>query len=114
MKNKRFLKAISYLLTLTLLLSVMQLDVFAMDYDPSRSSVTDPLDYPLPDPEKEPEYQIIGEQEEKRDATTKYFMTEHGNGIAAVYNEPVHYQTEDGSWEEIDNSLAEGTDSQVG
>ena len=114
MKSKRFLKAISYLLTLTLLLSMMQLDVFAMDYDPSRPSVTDPLDYPLPDPEKEPEYQIIGEQEDKRDASTKHFMTEHGNGIAAVYSEPVHYQTEEGSWEEIDNSLAEGTDIQVG
>ena len=114
MKNKRVIKAISYLLTLTLLLSVIQLDVFAMDYDPSQPSVTDPLSYPLPDPEKEPEYQIIGEQEDKRDATTKYFMTEHGNGIAAVYNEPVHYQTEDGTWEEIDNSLGEGNDSQVG
>lgn len=114
MKSKRFLKAISYLLTLTLLLSIMQLDVFAMDYDSSQASVTDPLSYSLPDPEKQPEYQILGEQEEKRDATTKYFMTEHGNGIAAVYNEPVHYQTEDGSWEEIDNSLAEANDIQVG
>ena len=114
MKCKWFLKAISYLLTFTLLLSVMQLDVLAMDYDPSQPSVTDPLDYPLPDPEKESEYQIIGEQEEKRDGTTKYFLTEHGNGIAAVYNEPVHYQTKDGSWEEIDNSLAEATDSQIG
>ena len=114
MKSKGLRKAVSALLTLTMLLSIMQLDAFAMDYDPSQPSVTDPLDYPLPEPDGEPEYQIIGEQEEKRDATTKYFVTEHGNGIAAVYNEPVHYQAEDGSWEEIDNTLTEGTDSQAG
>lgn len=50
MKSKGLRKAVSALLTLTMLLSIMQLDAFAMDYDPSQPSVTDPLDYPLPEP----------------------------------------------------------------
>ena len=50
------------------------------------------------------EPRIIGEIEEKRDAYTKYFLTEGGGEMAAVYNEPVHFN-KDGEWLEIDNSL---------
>ncbi|MEQ2441176.1 RICIN domain-containing protein, partial [Solibaculum intestinale] len=114
MKSKRLLQMISMLLTITMLLSVMQIDVFAIKRDPSQPSIQDSTATALPDPEEEPEYKIIGEQKEKRDATTKYFLTEHGNGIAAVYKEPVHYQTSDGTWEEIDNSLVESTDRMAG
>lgn len=31
-----------------------------------------------------------------------------------MYKEPVHYQTSDGTWEEIDNSLVESTDRMAG
>lgn len=54
--------------------------------------------------EVESEPLIIGEIEEKRDAYTKYFLAEGGREVAAVYNEPVHFN-DDGEWIEIDNSL---------
>lgn len=41
---------------------------------------------------------------EKRDRYTKHFMLPEKGTAAAVYPEPVHYETESG-WEEIDNRL---------
>lgn len=41
-----------------------------------------------------------------RTETVKNFQTAGGGYIAAVYDEPVHFLTEEGNWEEIDNSLS--------
>lgn len=41
-----------------------------------------------------------------RTETVKNFQTADGGYIAAVYDEPVHFLTEEGNWEEIDNSLS--------
>lgn len=54
--------------------------------------------------EQEEDSYIIGEDQEKRDRFTKHFLTEAGNYMAAVYENPVHYE-KDGKWEEIDNTL---------
>lgn len=75
MKSKRLLQMVSMLLTITMLLSVMQIRTCsAIKRDPSQPSIQDSTATALPDPEEEPEYKIIGEQKEKRDATTKYFF----------------------------------------
>ena len=48
---------------------------------------------------------VLQEITEKRDRYTKHFMLPEKGTAAAVYPEPVHYETESG-WEEIDNRLA--------
>ena len=50
---------------------------------------------------------IIGEAEHKRTEDTKYFELDDGTTIAAVYAMPVHYQDENGAWQDIDNTLIE-------
>ena len=45
---------------------------------------------------------VLQEITEKRDRYTKHFMLPEKGTAAAVYPEPVHYETESG-WEEIDN-----------
>lgn len=44
----------------------------------------------------------------------KIFMRPDGSGIALAYTTPVHYQTPDGSWEEIDNRLIADPDTGYG
>ena len=48
---------------------------------------------------------ILQESMERRDRFTKHFHMEHKGMAAAVYPMPVHYETEDGAFEEIDNRL---------
>ena len=48
----------------------------------------------------------VGEVEELRDETTKYFRHEGGTFTAAVYPGPVHFRNETGAWQDIDNTLA--------
>ncbi len=56
---------------------------------------------------------IIGEDPEKRDRFTKHFLTESGNYMAAVYEDPVHY-LENEKWEEIDNTLQLSSEGEGG
>ena len=62
---------------------------------------------------KTKEEKILTEQKEKRNADTKYFLTENHGGIAAVYPYPVHFE-EDGEWKEIDNTLQEENTEEAG
>ena len=62
---------------------------------------------------KTKEEKILTEQKEKRNANTKYFLTENHGGIAAVYPYPVHFE-EDGEWKEIDNTLQEENTEEAG
>lgn len=53
---------------------------------------------------------VTGEVEAFRGENVKHFMLEGGAYIAVQYNTPVHYRTEAGEWNEIDNTpvLREG------
>ncbi len=44
-----------------------------------------------------------------REESVKTFQIENGNFVAAIYGEAVHYQDENGNWQEIDNSLVPTT-----
>ena len=50
---------------------------------------------------------IIYEEESLREESTKHFRLEDGSYLAAQYPSAVHILTEDGTWEDIDNSLSE-------
>ena len=67
----------------------------------------------IPENKKEKAAKIIAEQKEKRNANTKYFLTENHGGVAAIYPYPVHYE-EDGEWKEIDNGLQEENSQEEG
>ena len=47
---------------------------------------------------------LVGEAAGEREETVKHFRRSDGATVAAVYNEPVHYE-ENGEWQDIDNTL---------
>lgn len=55
-------------------------------------------------PEEEKPY-IIAEDENQRDAFTKYFRMSDGSMMAAQYPEPIHFQDESGEYQDYNNQL---------
>lgn len=53
---------------------------------------------------------ILYELKEKRETNTKHFLMSDGSYMAAQYDEPVHYLTENGVWEEYDNTMVADAD----
>ena len=59
-------------------------------------------------------HEIDGELEELREANVKYFLNTDKSITAATYPYDIHYLNDEGVYEEIDNSLVDGTDSDTG
>ncbi|MBQ7363870.1 MAG: hypothetical protein IJW48_05435, partial [Clostridia bacterium] len=50
---------------------------------------------------------------ELREESVKHFRREDGSFVAAQYTSPVHYMDDNGTWQDIDNTLTEGSDGTV-
>ncbi len=100
MKTKMWLRIISTILSVILIIEILPMSVFAQELENLEPKATDT--------EIEEEATIIGEIESERTENTKHFRLSDGSFIAATYSEPVHYMV-DGEWEEIDNTLVEKT-----
>ncbi len=48
---------------------------------------------------------IVGEIESMRTENEKHFLLSDGKIQAAIYNSPVHFENDEGEWEEIDTTL---------
>lgn len=100
MKTKVWLRFLSIILSVLLIIEILPMSVFAQELNDTESIATGT--------EIEEEATIIGEIESERTENTKHFRLSDGSFIAATYPEPVHYMV-DGEWEEIDNTLVEKT-----
>ena len=49
--------------------------------------------------------QVVFEVEEQREAAVKHFRLSDGSYVAASYPSAIHYESEDGIWKDIDNTL---------
>lgn len=104
---KKTIKLLSIVLTVALILNIITvaMPALAIDLDEITSEqeteitqdscATDDLDS---------DADIVGEDESRRDETTKHFLLSNGMYQAVKYSQPVHYK-ENGKWEEIDNTL---------
>ena len=102
--KKPFLKTLSLVLTLALIINMLPLHVFASDEEDSVSN-------PFVDVAEEPTpAEIVGEETRLRSEVEKHFRLSDGSYIAVSYGMPVHYQDTAGSWHDIDNSLTLSTD----
>ena len=97
MKNKLWLRTLSLLLAVILCLQCGTYIVFAEDGETVEQTETAEQTEPV----------LVGEQTEKRTANEKYFMYSDQSTVVAVYPEAVHYQDENGAWQDIDNRLSE-------
>ncbi len=52
-----------------------------------------------------PQPTVVQEVEELRGEDSKHFQMSDGSYLAVAYGEPVHYQDEEGAWQDIDNAL---------
>ena len=110
MKRPRILlQALSILLTAALL-SQIPVTAFAKETSwpltPEETTVTAPE---FPD-DAQNNVHIITELPDRRDAYTKQFFLSDGTFRAVQYAFPVHFETEDGTWQQYDNRMAETSD----
>ena len=95
-------KSISLILVLTLLVQLLPVVAFGVgdetnDLDVSTDSETVSM--------KDDDAEIVGEEDALREESVKHFRLRDGAYMLVEYETAVHYQTADGSWEEIDNTL---------
>lgn len=95
-------KSISLILVLTLLVQLLPVVAFGVgdetnDLDISTDSETVSM--------KDDDAEIVGEEDGLREESVKHFRLRDGGYMLVEYETAVHYQTADGSWEEIDNTL---------
>ena len=100
---KKWLRTISMLLTVVLLLNMLPLQILAENFQEEQASMIEEATG------KSTEVYALEEVEEKRTEFSKSYRMNNGQFMAMVYPMAVHYES-NGSWEEIDNTLkAEGT-----
>ena len=95
-------KSISLILVLTLLVQLLPVVAFGVgdetnDLDISTDSETVSM--------KDDDAEIVGEEDALREESVKHFRLRDGGYMLVEYETAVHYQTADGAWEEIDNTL---------
>lgn len=107
MKKRKILRTTALALTLSMLITTIPTGIVQASeqsmFDKNGLLTQEMIDK-RPQNESEEVQKIITEETEKRDAYTKYFLTEQNAHMVAMYPDPVHYE-EDGQWKDIDNTL---------
>ena len=104
-----WLKTLSMILTLALLVSCVPNQVFAMAGEALMSAVTADDTVTLQTkPELLSAVRVVSEDTSRRGEAYKEFVLNNGLRLATVYPSAVHYE-DDGEWKEIDNTLTIAT-----
>ncbi len=105
----RLCKGIAIMLSLTLLLQTVALADDVIPNSTAEISTSAPVTEVEAVEENEEidisDLEIVSEDESKRGEAEKHFLCEDGSYVAISYATPVHYEDEDGDWQEIDNTL---------
>ena len=100
MKTWRSTRLLSLILVLAMLIQMLPPQAFAL------ASSEDSVIATATEAESQPVVTVLGEVEELREEDTKHFRLSDGSYVAVSYGLPVHYEDEDGQWQDIDNSLS--------
>lgn len=93
--RKVFIKTISIILAVVMVISGSLVTTFAINTEPMNNIEKVSING---------ESAIIDEIESLRSEFEKHFLREDGSYVVATYSNPVHYE-EDGEWKEINNNL---------
>lgn len=103
-------KIVAIIMTLLTLMSICSaaMPVFAQEIVFSDDDFIDEI------VETEEEPYILSEDLTKREENVKHFLMSDGSYLAAQYDEPVHYENDNGEWIDYDNNLtkSEATETQ--
>ena len=112
--NSKCKKLLSFLLAFLILPETFVSPVAAAETaeeqtDQATASITEVAEFST----KQENPEVVGELKELRTENTKQFRLSDGSIALVQYETDVHYQDEEGSWQQIDNSLtgAEAEDS---
>ena len=101
MKSWRFTRLLSLILVLAMLIQMMPVQSFAASTGSSAVDVSS----------GQPTTTVVGEVEDLREEDTKHFRLSDGSFIAVSYGMPIHYENEDGNWEDIDNTIVQNSET---
>lgn len=110
MKFKLSFRIIALVLTLALLVQMAPMRLFASAAETTDASTPNSA---AVDIEENLPVSIVGEVDSLREEDTKHFRMSDGTFMAVSYGMPVHYQDENGAWQDIDNSLTVSADRSV-
>ncbi len=99
---QRFLKCISTMLVLVMLINMVPVQALEI-----QSAETGNAEVTQETTATAEEGKIVAELSAERDAYTKRFMLDNGSTMAVQYAIPVHYQDSDGVWQQYDNRMTE-------
>jgi len=98
MKIGRYTRILSFVLVLALLVNMLPVSALATG---NEDTSAEPVEI-----NASSEVQVIGEVEGLREEEVKHFRLSDGSFVAVSYGLPVHFQSDDGQWQDIDNSLS--------
>ena len=101
MKISRSSRFLSFFLVLAMLIQMIPIQSFAASTGSSTVDVET----------GQPVTTVLGEVEDLREEDTKHFRLSDGSFIAVSYGMPVHYENEDGNWEDIDNTIVQNSET---
>ena len=104
MKHSLFSRLLSAVLAVSMLLQLLPVQRLRI----TASAET------INDESSEHDVSVVGEVESLREADAKHFLMSDGSYIAVSYGFPVHYESTDGSWEDIDNTISLNTTGSYG
>ena len=104
---KRFLRCVSTLLVLVMLINMAPVQALGQLQAGEIGQISGTE--PITTPETAEPAVIVAEIPEGRSEYSKEFLLSNGLHMATVYAEPVHYE-KDGKWEDIDNTLVANLD----
>ena len=100
MKRMTWQRILAFVIVMTMLFEFLPMTSFAVEDDSVPNSGATSVSESA-----STELYVIGEVPELRDATSKHFRLSDGSYAAVEYGIPIHFQGEDNTWEEIDNTL---------
>lgn len=103
MKTRWYQQLLSIVVALALLVQLLPLQALASKntMDEEITSLTNSLIE-----SEAPPVTVVCEEETLRTETEKHFRMSDGSFMAVSYGIPVHYMDEDGTWQDIDNTLS--------
>ena len=107
---RKIRKFISIVLVFAMLVQCFPLTAYAKTNTDNDSQKTEETTEVEQEESVQEEATIEKEITEMREPNKKYFEMSDGSTMVALYNENIHYQLEDGSYEEINSSLTEESD----
>ena len=110
--NKTFMRFCSMVLAMVLLFNMLPMSTFASELQEMREAADDVTAEPVTDSTGLEDMYIVEEIIEGRTEYSKEYRMSNGLHMTAMYAEPIHY-SEDGAWEEIDNTLKASANSYI-